>query len=127
VDHPFPLSEHPGAAADRAEQVKKSYDWTLRTTELLSLLMGVLSETVKAWDRFNCLDGDIGYFSDIDASPNVSNPGRSLRAIKEAFEKLRDHQHKLQRLKECCDGFAQAVSYNPLPLPMADLLRNGVR
>jgi hypothetical protein len=74
---------------------------------------------VKAWDTFSSCGGDIGYFSDIDASPNISAYAcRSLRAIKEAFEKLQDHQQTLLLLKERCYGSARAVSYNPFPLLM---------
>ena len=109
--------------------MKESFDWTLQTIELLSELLGVLSKMVKAWDTFSSCGGDIGYFSDIDASPNISTYAcRSLRAIKEAFEKLEDHRQRLLLLKERCYGFARAVSYNPFPLLMTNFsLGNEVR
>ena len=78
--------------------MKRSFNWTLQTMDLLSELHGALSETVEEWNTFISLDTDVGYFSDLDEplsnSPEfryAAHAGRSLRSIKETFERLRNH------------------------------------
>jgi len=73
--------------------------------ELLSELLGVLSETIEEWNTFISPDSDVGYFSDLDQFPSYSlefrqpaDAGRSLRSIKETFERLQNHQQKLRSL-----------------------------
>jgi hypothetical protein len=97
----------------------QSFNWTLQTMELLSDLHGVLSETSEEWNTFISLDADIGYFSDLDESPsNLSefrhkgSASRSLRNIKEAFDRLRNHQQKLVSLRNSLAQFSLAVRWN---------------
>ena len=98
-------------AGVQAEDVKKSFDWTHQTMELVSQLLDVLSETIKAWDIFNSSDGDIGYFSDIDSLDTPRFRTRlSLCAIKEIFEILEGLQRKLLFLEKSCRNSAEAVS-----------------
>jgi len=80
--------------------------------ELLSQLLDVLSETIKAWERFNSSNGDIGYFSDIESSLDASQHRTRLspRAIGETFETLEGLQQKLLLLDKSCHNSAQAVS-----------------
>lgn len=77
--------------------------------------MGVLSGDIKCWERFKSPNGDIGYFSDIDSSPDASHRRRtrlSLRAINETFETLEGLQQKLLLLDKSCRNSAQDVSRN---------------
>lgn len=90
--------------------MKKTFDWTQQTRELLFRLLDKISEATKAWTRFNSLDGDIGYFSGPSPNPSGSQHHRSLRAIKETFEMLEDLQQKLELLDKSCNNSAQAVS-----------------
>ena len=72
-----------------------------------------LSETIEAWEGFNSSDGDIGYFSDIDCSPDAQqrrNCNESIAAIKETFEILKNLQRRLVLLDKTCQNLAQAVS-----------------
>jgi len=88
--------------------VKETEEWTRQIVELLNQLQDVLSETVKAWERFNSENGDIDYFSDIDFSENRCRG--SLSKIKETFEVLESHQRTLQKLSKSCHDSAQNVS-----------------
>ncbi|PSS22711.1 hypothetical protein M430DRAFT_16661 [Amorphotheca resinae ATCC 22711] len=104
------LSQHPRTAGDRAEDIKKTFDWTQQIIELLSRVLGVLSGDIKCWERFKSPNGDIGYFSDIDSSPDASHRRRtrlSLRAINETFETLEGLQQKLLLLDKSCRNSAQ--------------------
>jgi hypothetical protein len=95
--------------------MKKSFNWTLQTMELLSELRGVLSETFEEWNTFISPDGDIGYFSDLDEFPNspeFRHAGQSLRNIKEAFERLRNHRQKLVSLTDSLNKFSLAVRWS---------------
>jgi hypothetical protein len=79
----------------------------------LSQLQERLSDTIEAWGRFSSSNGDIGYFSDIDCSPDPQqrrNCINSLAAIKETFEVMEDLQRKLVVLEKFCQNSAQAVS-----------------
>jgi hypothetical protein len=84
--------------------------------ELLSELHGVLSETFEEWNTFISPDGDVGYFSDLDKFPanspefrHAAHAGRSLRSIKEAFERLRNLQQKLVSLIDSLTKFSVGV------------------
>jgi hypothetical protein len=68
---------------------------------------------MEAWEGFKSSDGDIGYFSDIDCSPDERqrrNCIETLASIKETFEILKNLQRKLVRLDQICQNLAQAVS-----------------
>jgi hypothetical protein len=84
--------------------------------ELLSELHGVLSETFEEWNTFISPDADVGYFSDLDEFPSNSpkfchaaHASRSLRNIKETFERLRNHRQKLVSLTDSLTKFSLAV------------------
>jgi hypothetical protein len=87
--------------------------------ELLSELHGVLSETYEEWNTFISPDADVGYFSDLDELPSNSpefrhaaHVGRSLRNIKETFERLRNHRQKLVSLTDSLTKFSLAVRWS---------------
>ena len=62
--HSFPLSEEFGRTGDTPEDVKKTYDRTQKSRQLLSQLINVLSELINEWEAFKSFGGDIDYFSD---------------------------------------------------------------
>jgi hypothetical protein len=80
--------------------------------ELLSRLINLLSESVRAWERFNSPDGGISYFSDIDSGEDVlkHRSRRRIRAINETFQDLEDFQKKLIGMDKECQTLAQTVS-----------------
>jgi hypothetical protein len=87
--------------------MKASFNWTLLRMDLLTKLLCVLSGTIDEWDTFISSHGDVGYFSDLDEfasnSPEFRRPdhaGQSLRSIKEAFERLKNHRRALVSLRE---------------------------
>jgi hypothetical protein len=94
---------------ERAAEMKESFDWALKTMDLLRRLDGVLCDTVEAWKSFNSPDEDLGYFGDI--SPNAH---RSIDAINVIFRQLQRNQRRLFLLKNCCSEFSRAVSQIPL-------------
>jgi hypothetical protein len=96
--------------------MKESFDWALKTLELLRRLYGVLCDTVKAWEWFNSPNGDVNYFSDI--SPNSH---RSLCAMEGIFRQLEERQRRLLLLKNNCSEFSRAVSQMPSSSPWMDL------
>jgi hypothetical protein len=120
--------------------VKKTYDWTQKTRELLNQLINVLSELTNEWEAFKSSDGDIRYFSDIrdvqSTAQACSDPSlysiedtpekifkdtneeirtsqdhthRSLRAVKEMFEKLHILRQKLVALRNSSQNSAEDV------------------
>jgi hypothetical protein len=98
---------------DRSEDAKKAFEWAQQSIDLLCKLQSVLSETIEHWDRFNSCDGDIGYFSDIDCSPDARkrrNCVGSLAAIKGTFEVLKNIQRKLVVLEKLCQNSAQSAT-----------------
>jgi len=102
--------------------------------ELLNELHSVLSETYEEWNTFISPDADVGYFSDLDEFPSNSpefrhaaHAGRSLRNIKETFERLRNHRQKLVSLTDSLDNFSQAVRWSSSgsPFVMNDVTLTG--
>jgi hypothetical protein len=81
------LSQMPGIVKCRVKNVKKTYDWTHQTIELLTQLSDVLSETIKAWEMFTYPDGDICYFlnSRFSSGSGQDRLDLSLRVIKKNF------------------------------------------
>lgn len=108
---------------ERAEKLKKSFDWTQQTIQLLNKLLSALSKTNEAWKRFDSRNGDISYFEDIDSSKDFANSRAwlLLRAIKETFGNLEDLEQKLRLSKGSCNNLAQAVRFEP-PKKMAGLI-----
>jgi hypothetical protein len=95
--------------------MKESFDWALKTLELLCRLDGVLCDTVEAWKSFNSPGGDVEYFSD---APNAY---RSLCAIQGIFQQIEVRQRRLLLLKNNCSEFSRAVSQIPSLSPWTDL------
>jgi hypothetical protein len=86
--------------------------------DLLSELVDVLSGTIDEWNTFISLNGDVGYFSDLDEFPRSTNshefrelgcPGSSLRHVKQTFEKLQTHRRRLELLTESLRRNFEAV------------------
>jgi hypothetical protein len=91
--------------------VKRAFDWTWKTIDLLRHLREALSGTIKFWERFKCPNGDIGYFYDANSSDPVQHQiGLLLHAIEETFETMEGLQQKLDVLHESCRDSADAVS-----------------
>jgi hypothetical protein len=101
--------------------MKESFDWALKTLDIVHLLNGVLYDTVMAWKSFDSPGGDMDYFSDI--TPNAR---RSLCAIQGIFQKLEGRQRKLLLLKSNCSEFSRAVSQVPSLSPWRDLSLAGI-
>jgi len=94
--------------------VKKTYDWTQKTRELLSQLINVLSELINEWEAFNSSNGDICYFSDVRGAQSTTQAHSrpSLLSIKNTLDKIfkattgdirtsQDHTHRsLRAIKE---------------------------
>jgi hypothetical protein len=88
--------------------------------ELLNELHGVLSEIYEEWNTFISPDADVGYFSDLDEPlssnspkfPHAAHAGRSLRSIKETFERLRNHRQKLDLLRDSLTKFSRTVRWS---------------
>ncbi|KAF2100657.1 hypothetical protein NA57DRAFT_74257 [Rhizodiscina lignyota] len=108
------LSGHLGTTDDPAENAKENFDWILQAMDFLNHLIGALSKTNKATQRF--INRDISYFTEMDCSSQEISNGRLsgipllLDAINETFDSLEDLQRDLIRLHEDCDNFYQAVN-----------------
>ena len=98
--------------------MQRAFDWTLQRMDLLSELIDVLSGTMDEWNTFISLNGDIGYFSDLDEFPSSANsheirelgcPGSSLRNIKQSFEKLKTYRQRLESLTQSLSRNFEAV------------------
>ena len=98
--------------------MQKAFDWTFQRIDLLSELIDVLSGTIDEWNTFISLNGDVGYFSDLDEFPRSTNsdefrelgcPGSSLRNIKQTFEKLKTYRQRLESLTESLSRNFEAV------------------
>lgn len=86
-----------------ADYIKRSLDKTLQTMQLLRQLRDTLSATLRAYNRFTKLNGDMCYFSDISDCSSVQN------SIVESFEKLTDLLSRLCSLDDSCKRFATHV------------------
>jgi hypothetical protein len=98
--------------------MQRAFDWTFQRMDLLSELIDVLSGIIDEWNTFISLNGDVGYFSDLDEFPRSTNsygfrelgcPGSSLRNIKQIFEKLKTHRQRLESLTESLGRDFEAV------------------
>ncbi|KAF2176999.1 hypothetical protein K469DRAFT_382413 [Zopfia rhizophila CBS 207.26] len=99
--HPATLSSNSEKTGDNTIDIKKTFDWTLRTRKLLHKLKFRLSATIEAWESFISPDGDIRYFDDLEDSPTGSphHVELSLRAIINTFKSLKDLERKLSLLE----------------------------
>jgi hypothetical protein len=96
------------------KSTKEVFNWTQSTTNLLNNLLGVISETLHTWERFQDHNGDIGYFEDSTsaASSEFSSERAQLsfQIINETFEELESLQAKLLSMKESCENSTKSVS-----------------
>ncbi|KAF2182121.1 hypothetical protein K469DRAFT_245084 [Zopfia rhizophila CBS 207.26] len=107
--YPSPFILHPETEGDRAD-MQKTFDWTGQMIELLCELKNLLSETNQAWETFNCSDGDISFFKDLDSLNDSSHlVCLALRTIKDTFQKLKRLEQNLVRWEEFCLTLAQIV------------------
>jgi hypothetical protein len=74
-------------------------------------LIDHLTKLLDQWERFESLNGDINYFSEI-LSPKTPG-GKTLNTIRETFEDLKRCRDTLLALDKSCDIAAQAVSCSP--------------
>ncbi|KAH8695758.1 hypothetical protein GQ44DRAFT_136561 [Phaeosphaeriaceae sp. PMI808] len=93
--HPFALSDN--GSCEGPKDARSAIDWTVQTMDLLCLLRGIFSKTLKAWERFDSSDGDINYFSDVEEIARIH-----LEGIRENFEELMDLDQDLSHLQESC-------------------------
>lgn len=82
------------------------------TIRLLRRLIDILSEYNEAWEGFSGYDGDLGYFSDIVATEDLSSERArlSIEIIRQAFVKLQQRKRELIHLEDWCKNSAQIVS-----------------
>lgn len=90
--------------------MKETLFRNVQTIEVLRQLLDVLSETTKAWERFNLHNGDINHFSAAAFTENSQSAYRSLHYINKVFDNLEGLQRKLQRQETVCQDLSQAVS-----------------
>ncbi|KAF2182078.1 hypothetical protein K469DRAFT_713163 [Zopfia rhizophila CBS 207.26] len=95
AEHPFTLSD--SGSCGGPKDVRSAIDWTVQAVDLLCLLRGVLSKTLKAWERFDGSNGDINYFLDVGDIATIR-----LEGIRESFEELMDLDQNLSHLQESC-------------------------
>jgi hypothetical protein len=99
------LSSGSGTTRERDVQAKADFDWARQTTDVLSRLHGVLSDTIVSWKSFSSPGEDVSYFG--GTSPNTQ---LSLRAIRSIFRDLQGDEKRLDVLKSRCTAFSRAVS-----------------
>jgi hypothetical protein len=86
------------SAAQRADQIQETFNWTVQTTELISRLDHRLSSTIEAWKMFNAADGDFRYFTGM----SQQRARLYLPEIKVAFEGLQALHIVLVNLEKSC-------------------------
>jgi hypothetical protein len=102
---------------EKRQDAKETYDWNIKTIDLLSDITAVLSKAIMEWKRFNAPNGDLAYFSDLESFPNMSRSHiiKWLVAIKRTFEELENLQEDLLALEKACSNDAEAVGHSTLP------------
>jgi hypothetical protein len=90
--------------------VKADFDWACQTTDVLSRLYSVLSDTVVWWKSFSSPGGGISYFGGTSTNTQLS-----LRAIRSIFQDLEGDKKRLGVLKSRCAVFSRTVSHIFLP------------
>jgi len=102
-------NNHPSTFLPRARNekyrdadIQTTYSWTIQTLNLMGYSLTVLAATVRVWDIFKSIDGDIGYFFNNELCSKT--PGgftqSALHSIKNAFVKLEDLQEQLLSLEK---------------------------
>jgi hypothetical protein len=92
--------------------VKADFDWACQTTDVLSRLYGVLSDTIVSWKSFSSPGEDLSYFGGTSTNAQLS-----LRAIRSIFRDLEGDEKRLGVLKSRCTEFLRAISrmfFHPL-------------
>jgi hypothetical protein len=102
-------------------KLEQIFHWIRLRIDLFTKLLGAVSATIRAWDKFILPDGDIGYFSDLDCAPDTATsredyPMQLVRSIIESFEILEEIQGRLLVLKELLDGDLSTVRHEILVL-----------
>ncbi|KAH6696411.1 hypothetical protein BKA61DRAFT_662501 [Leptodontidium sp. MPI-SDFR-AT-0119] len=109
-EHPFTLSKRPETAPERSVEMKKAFDWTVQAMALLDRVSGVLADTVEAWETFKKRDfKEMGYSRNSKAL-NIIHALKSLKAIRNTFQELQNHQKRLKRISESCSGFSKRLA-----------------
>jgi len=133
-DHPSTLSRRPGIAQNRTTELKEAFDWALQILSLLRRLDGVLSATMKVWQSFSSVGGDIGYFFESPCadsaakSKSISARYRSLQNISARFGQLEEYQAKIAVLNKSCEDYQESVSWAAfLPLFQVDFPKVNLR
>jgi hypothetical protein len=85
------------------------YNYFREAEELLRKLRHLISKTIAAWAKFDCLEGDVAYFLDLECRTSASN--NLLCEIREIFKKVERHQQTLDNLSELCRDYINEVSY----------------
>lgn len=85
------------------------YDYFREAEELLRKLRHLISKTIAAWAKFDCLEGDIGYFTDLDCRMGACH--FLLCEIRKKFQKFDRHQQTLDNLSVLCRDYINEVSY----------------
>jgi hypothetical protein len=92
-------------------EVKEYLTWSNEAIITLNLLLGSLTKTMKAWDKFNSSGGPIEYFAVLDSNSTASwDFNRYLASIGRTFEELRGHEIELTQLKSSCADNVKTVS-----------------
>jgi hypothetical protein len=98
------------------KDIQTTYAWTIRTLALLGYNLTVLTATIRVWERFKAMDGDIGYFSNMEPSSKI--PGAfaqsALHSIENTFVKLEDLREQLLSLIKSCERSKTDVSSQDL-------------
>lgn len=97
--------------SDRPEKLKEDFLWTKRIQQRLNRLVHALKRTLNAWEKFRSPRGDIGFFSDLDLSPEIARYTGQLPFpdIQEKFENLESHFEGLRLMKGSCDKLSEEV------------------
>ena len=91
--------------------MREEFEWTLKIIGLMESLIETLSTTIRAWERFSALGGDIAYFSQHHTSSKRAFHTRLLlTAIKSKFEQLEELKQTMLMLQRRCKHTADQVS-----------------
>ncbi len=98
-------------AKDR-QKVKKCFDWTLNSRQLVSDVIVLHTEWMAAWDRFSGAEhGHIAYFR--GGTHETPENVRLLDEIRDNFELIRDLKTDLETMKDRCNDYYKDVCSSP--------------